>query len=248
MQASITHRNIRSWLASAIVALAALSFPSSAAAQAEAPAPAAPAPADDATAAGAELFSAILVDSGATDMLFGAVRSEMLPNLRTDLLNSAAYRAASPSRQRALETFIDTVPDILQREFSTEIGEMARRSAPRMAALMNAQQMRDIAAFMRSAELRPLWTELMADVVDPKLEAADFPDWSDHPQLSAFDETDAGRAFAVHRDAIGDILDDELQQGLTRVEPRMRAAIMAGICDALAEDCPAQLRDALGRI
>jgi hypothetical protein len=230
------------WLA--IAAASVAFFPSPAAAQADTPPSSAQTPDNEATAAGAALFNAILVDSGATDMLFNAVRTELLPELRADVLDSPWYRDAGADRRRALEAFIETIPDVLRYEFTSEMGAMAQRSAPRMAALLSAQQMREIGAFLTSADMLPLWNELFADVLDPKAEATDFPDWSAHPQLAAFDQTDAGQAFARHRSAIGDILDEALQDGFTRIEPRMIAALMTGLCDALGDDCPADLRNA----
>jgi NAD(P)H-dependent FMN reductase len=209
-------------------------------------APAAPVSAES-VEAGHAFFNAMMFESGAMAAIFDGVATAIVPDLRRSIMDSSVYGDASPEHQRSVLAFVETLPDLIERELTTEIHAIAASAAPRLALRMSADDLRQTAAFLRSPEMRPQWQALARAAIDAEGEGdlGTFPEWA---SVGSFASTPAGQAFAREEDAIAALLEEEFEVAMRRMAPRLRVAVSAGMCDALADDCPAHIRDSLGRI
>jgi hypothetical protein len=196
-------------------------------------------------AAGENLFRAIILDGGALNRMFEVLEAQMLPGLRTDIISSPIYQAASPQRREAIMLVIDDLTPYMRREITAEMGIVGARVAPRFAQRMSLDHLNETAEFMRSPEMRERWRAMVDAHLEDEKPMPSFPDWR---TAGTFAATPAGLAFAQEADAFGDILDEESERALALTFPRMLTVIAGRICDALADDCPAHIRDAAGRI
>lgn len=230
-------------LRAALIAIFALTAAAPAFAQ-DKPAIVAEAPTPESIEAGRNLFQSILFDSGAMDGLFDAVSKLILPQLRQRMRTSPVYLEASERGRAALDTYIESFPDLVEREFTAEFGGMADSVAPRFAGLMSPEHLNAAADFMRTPEMRERWADMVEDVTRTDSSSDTFPPWRD----MAFAETEAGLALAARQDQIGDILEAAFEERMVLFEPRIRSVIAEGMCNALADECPEHIREAIGRI
>jgi NAD(P)H-dependent FMN reductase len=188
-----------------------------------------------------------LFDSG----LFDAFMQHEQPRLRASIINSPVYVHATPAHQAALQSFADTVPDILRHEVHSEVPAIAASSGDRIMALISADDLRSLADFLKSDEGRPVIQMLTQQyVANPTARAPDLSPLTNE-QLGAitrFSQTPAGHAFTAHGDAVFTILGAEFQAASARATPRVTQRMAAGMCEALADQCPSALRRAANQI
>ena len=196
-------------------------------------------------AAGADLFRAMMIDSGVIDRLFELIEVEIIPDMRTGLLSSPMYRDAPTEQRDALLHVIDTIPSLMRQEFVTALESATPRVGYRFAAHMSREHLSATATFMRSPEMREKWRELVDEIVDADGPTRSFPDWR---SVDDFARTPAGQAFGRKEGTLGVIMKEETDQALATLSPRMITIIAGQVCDALGEDCPSNIRDAAGRI
>lgn len=210
---------------------------------------AAPAPSPEAVAAAREFYTAMVFDGGALDALAPVFARYMAPQIRTSLETSPIYINADAEKRARIDAFIATVPDILITEFGNEMRRATDRVAPRIAVLMTVEEMNGATTFLRSPEMDPLWAQLMGDVgrTDGNSVEGTLPDWSGTPEGQAFAETPSGRAVIRAEPQIDQILDEEGPVIFQALGGRVELILLTGLCDALAEDCPAHVRQSLGR-
>src|SRR5262245_7834051 len=189
----------------AAVLSALLAFALPAAGNAQAPPAAAESVSPQALAAGRDMAQAILIDSGALDAILDLFAAHVLPELRESIVITPLYRDASSEHRAALVAFVNGLPDLLRTEIRAEFGTLRERAAPRFAARLTVEEMDQIAAFMRSPDLRERWGQLAKLAASPEGEAPPFPQWRD----LAFAQTPAGLALAREEDALAQILDEE---------------------------------------
>lgn len=213
----------------------------------ETPAAASPAPtfSSEHITAGDNLFRAIIYDGGAIERIFEIVESDMIPELRADILRSPLYQSATPDRREALMVVIDSLPSYLRQELLSALATTGPRIAERFAERMSIEHLNETAAFMRSPEIRERWRTMVDDGIEKDTPMPSFPAWR---TVGDFAATPAGEAFARQEEALGDILDEETEQTLRIAFPRMLTVIAGQMCDALGSDCPTHMRDAAGRI
>lgn len=201
--------------------------------------------APDHVAAGDNLFRAIVFDGGAIDRIFEIVEADLIPELRADILRSPLYRSAAPERREALMVIIDELPDYMRQEVLTALEAASGRIATRFAERMSLEHLNETATFMRTPEIRERWRAMIDERMEKDQPMPAFPNWR---AVGAFADTPAGQAFAQEETALGDILDEETEQTLRIAFPRMLTIVAGQMCDALGDDCPANIRDAAGRI
>lgn len=199
----------------------------------------------DAIAAGDNLFRAIVFDGGAVERMFEFMESDVVPSLRRDIISSPIYREATPERREALMLVIDDLPDYMRQEITAGLAEVGTRVAPRFAERMSIEHLNATADFMRSPEMRAQWRNIVETRIEDNKPMPSFPEWR---MVGDFAQTPAGQAFAEQQAAFADIMDEESEQTLSLVFPRILATVSGRMCDALGEDCPAYLRDSAGRI
>lgn len=201
----------------------------------------------ESVAAGDDLVQAVVRDSGAMEVIYDGFASQLLPPLRNTLLTSPLYRQANPRQRAALTAFIDSLPDFFREQITIIMADATPRAAPRIATRMSVEHLSQTAAFLRSPELRPGWEAIANQAIqrgDNDAPTPTFPEWRD----TAFAQTEAGRAFAVEHQAIADILDEEFETSAERLWPLAEATLTARMCEAMGDDCPAQLRNQAERI
>lgn len=203
-------------------------------------------PSLEAIAAGRDLFEAAIIDTRILDVMFEHFSRDMLPEVRAEITASAIYREASTEHRAALLAFLDTLPDLLKQEFRVEIGAIGDRAAPRFAQRLSADDMNAVAAYMRQPEIQREWRDLadrfIANDIDGDL--PNFPDFT--TRSDAFSQSPAAQAFALQRSALDRILSEEMQVSTGQIVPRLQFMVAAGLCTALEDECPQQLRNLVG--
>lgn len=195
-------------------------------------------------AAAHDFYSAVIFDNGMLEQIFQTLEADSLPDLRTRIERSQIYREAPPARRQALMNIIDNLPTYLRQELTAALVEIGDRVAPRFAERMTEEELRQTATFMRSEEMRPAWEDLAETVTDRDKPTPNFPNWR---RVGSFAETPAGQAFGRESPAMSDMLTEESDLAMQMVFPRLLTVIAGQLCDALAEDCPPQMRETAGR-
>lgn len=236
-------------LRAAVISVALLAGVIAPASAQETPAAASPSPTaaqytPEHIAAGDNLFRAIIFDGGAIERIFEIVESDMIPELRADILRSPLYQGATPARREALMVVIDGLPNYMRQELLSALSTTAPRISERFAERMSLDHLNETATFMRSPEIRERWRTMVDDGIEKDTPMPSFPAWQ---AVGDFASTPAGQAFAQEEETLGDILDEETEQSLRIAFPRMLTVIAGQLCDALGEDCPSHMRDAAGR-
>lgn len=200
-------------------------------------------------AAGVEFYRALVLEGAALEMIFEILEDTTLPELRQRVLNSDAFRGASPDHQRALAELVNAIPSIVRNEFAMELENLADRVGPRFATLMTEHELEGASQFLRSPAMRPLWRDLMEAIAasDHPTGLGVFPDWSLTAEGRAFVATPPGRALVREEDNINRVLIEGTRTAFELAQPGIRQLLDERICDALAEDCPTHLRNSLGR-
>ena len=213
------------------------------------PAAATSEPSPDAIAAARDFYTAMVFDGGALDALGPVFAQYMAPQMRRTLLSSSIYRNARPAQRERIDAFIATVPDLLISEFGAEMRRATDRIAPQIARTMTIEELTAATAFLQSPDMDPLWAQLMDEVgrTDGNSEQGTLPDWNGTAEGRAFAETAAGRALIRAEPQIDAILDAEGPAIFAALTPRIELIMLTGLCDALEEDCPAHVRNSLGR-
>jgi len=213
------------------------------------PAAETPQPSPEAIAAARDFYTAMIFDGGALDALAPVFAEYMTPQIRTTLTNSAMYRGVSAEKRARIDAFVDTLPEILIAEFGREMARATDRVAPQFARIMTVEELQGATAFLRSPDMDPLWAQLMTEVgeTDGNSTQGTLPDWNGTPEGRAFAQTPAGLALIRAEPQIDAILSAESPVIFTAMSGRIELLVMTGLCDALQEECPAQVRQSLGR-
>ncbi len=212
-----------------------------------APAQAAPAaPSPEAIAAGQDFFRAIIFDSGGLTLIFDTMAANQMPSLRDSIRNSPLYRDARPTHQSNLAAFIESLPDVVREEFEAILVDAGARAAPRFAAHLTAAELTALAAFMRTPAMQALWRSFFSASLSTTGGAPSeaFPDWSRELEGEAaeFASTPAGLAFAREQEKLTAILNEEVMGGVAAAMPRLQQRVINGMCAALEDECPPQIR------
>lgn len=207
------------------------------------------APSPEAVAAARDFYTAMVFDGGALDALGPVFARYLAPQMRSTIVSSPIYRNARPDQRERLDAFVATMPDILINEFGAEMRRATDRVAPQFARIMTIDELTGATAFLQSPDMDPLWAQLMDDVgrTDGNSAQGTLPDWSGTAEGRAFAETPAGLALVRVEPQIDAILDAEGPAIFAALTPRIELIMLTGLCDALREDCPAHVRNALGR-
>ncbi len=230
-------------LAIAFLGTSASAFAQDAPAPASVPAPAAatPAPAPAGLApehAGArDVLTALFIDSRIMDVAIDQVATTMLPQMRTQMQSSPMMAEISPAARDRLNAYFDSMPTMMREEIYTALQEVIVNSAPGVTALFSEREMADISEFFRQPEMRALMARI---VLDPN--ATNSFTSEELRAATRFSRTRGGRAFEQK----GQQLSQVIQTGLTSVETSLRGRLglraMRGFCDALADECPPEIR------
>jgi hypothetical protein len=238
--------NLRVLVAS-VLCLFALAAPGYAQKPADPPAPelATPAPEAIATTQAVlqDFYQALFFETG----LFDTMTARELPQLRAITQSSEFYRRANRRQRRALDAAIEATPELIRSEVLAETSTMAQNVAPRVAALMRAEDIAGLTNLLRSPEWRPMLSRMIGlAVVDKDTDAAITAE--DEARFAAMDNEPFAQAFEQNGDAFFAILSSEFEAATPRIMTRLQTAMSRQICDALGDDCPPQMRALLGDI
>lgn len=203
-------------------------------------------PSLEAIAAARDLFEAAIIDTAILDVMFQHVARDMMPGVRADIMASELYRDARNEHRAAMLAFLDSLPGLLQEEFRAEIGAIGDRAAPRFAQRLSAEDMTAVAAYMRRPEIQAEWRDLAERYIDNDVDGdlPNFPDFT--TRRDAFSQSPSARAFAMQRDALDQILREEMDRSTSHIVPRLQFVIAAGFCAALEDECPQNIRNLVG--
>lgn len=212
-----------------------------------APAPAAPAtPSPEAIAAGQDFFRAVIFDSGGLTLIFDGLAARQMPGLRDSIRNSPLYRDARPTHRENLAAFMESLPDVVREEFEAILVDAGVRAAPRFAAHLSASELTALAAFMRTPAMQALWRAFFTAALSTTGRAPSeaFPDWSREleGEAAAFVQSPAGRAFTREQEKLTAILNEEVMSGVAAAMPRLQQRVINGMCAALEDECPPEIR------
>ncbi|MCX7358196.1 MAG: hypothetical protein NT015_08655 [Alphaproteobacteria bacterium] len=217
-------------------------------AQAQTPAPAATEQVHptDAPTAGATIMEALIYESGLVDTMLEPLIAQMMPQMRQQLLQSDLYRSVSPRAQQNLVGFFDTMPDLLRQTIRDEFTVIAQRVGVRLAQHMTSDELNGIADFMRHPSARAYLSRSAMSfasqgdsVVEPTAEELAY--------VEQFMTTPAGIAFMRESDYLSTVITEEFDASAPRLQPIVQSRIYGGVCDALGNECPRNLRAMAGR-
>lgn len=228
----------------AALALATLA-PAPAVAQ-QATAQAAPSPAR--IAAGRDLLSAALVDSGVFTNGINETFAALAPRILADWQSKPLYAELTPAKKEALSAYFNRLGPIAGELLRPQTPGLLDASAPEMAALFTEQEARDIATFLRSPEGRAIFTRgVSRGVAERAGGAAQAPAAMSDAETrasQAFDATAGGRAMAIKTTEFSALLVKTVQQGFVAITPAFRTRMSKDVCGILGPQCPADLRAA----
>ncbi len=189
-------------------------------------APTAPSPSHIAAARNA--VSALLVDS---DVLPRVIRRAWAPELANMRRDFSAMGNVSPARLDAAIAFLDTVDETVIVLVRERVPGLADTAAPEIAAIFSESELEALAAFQRDPRAVHV---MLAGGATLTAEEQRF--------LDDFMASPAGRAFDERGEAYLDVLQRHLFAMLREMTPDMMLHIFRGVCEALENECPVELR------
>lgn len=234
-----------------LILAAALALSAPAAIAQETAQPAAVAPSEPHLAAARDLITAMLVDTGAIDIALDQSIQLLLPQLRTQITSGALYQSLSQARRDALMAFTENdLGRIMREEAAAAMPAALDAATTRFAGLFSEQELRDAAAFMRQPAARATFLHGVTQGVyqssgqtpppAPALSADDLA------AAAAFSATPSGRALDARASEVSAVLVETLGAAFNDARPRLQQRLLAGMCDALGDECPPALRAQAG--
>ncbi len=216
----------------------------------EAPATPASAPSREHIAAAGDLLQALLFESGVVAAASDSMATQRMPALRASVLNSPLFNSVTPAHQARWLAHLDTMPELMNTLITDVFGDVAERAAPRVTARLTADELAQIAVFMRTPEMRSMLLGMVERRVGGESANAHQPfgDWRRGADgaVNAFALTPAGQAFEREELMLAQIFAEETNTVMSGITPRVQSLIYSGLCEALEDECPPQIRSALG--
>jgi hypothetical protein len=182
------------------------------------------------------VYQALFFDTG----MFDAIVVQMLPEYRRQAASSTYYRRANAERRRALDQLIEATPNILREEIVAESAIMARNATPRVAELMTPEEVTWFANFLRAPEWRPIVQRMVGQT--SKNDTSELTE-EELASFARFEESPMAEMLAEKGEPFMNLLTQEMDSAMQRIEPRLQMRLMTGICEALGRSCPRELRN-----
>lgn len=206
------------------------------------------APSPQRIAAGRDLLSAALVESGVFTNGIKETFTALAPRVRADWETKPFYAGLPAAKKDALVAYFARLGPIAAELLRPQTPGLLDASAPEMAALFTEQEARDIAAFLRSPEGRAIFTRgVSRGVAEQATGAAQAPAEMSEAEARAavaFDGTAGGRAMTARTTEFSALLVKTVQQGFVAITPAFRTQMARDVCGILENQCPAELRAA----
>jgi len=214
-----------------ILSLAGASF-------AQEPAPATESVPDSRLAAARELAQTMLIDSDLFEQAIESLSAETLPRMRA----RTNEMRVSPRARTAAAAFLDTMPAMITEEINLVLPQAVDEAALEIREIFSEAELREITIFMRD----PLTQQFMVRTMLSG--GAINPTEAELQRVLAFAETPAGAAYAARGGDMNAAFQRALSNAGTRIEPRIMRRTMEGLCAALANECPAEIRALLAPV
>jgi hypothetical protein len=187
----------------------------------------------------------IFMDTGAVS--YSAQESFRIISPRTlaQIMQTPFYASLTAPHQHALSTAFDGLPQVLADEAVAGMPDVLDEYSPRLAAVLNEDELGDITRFFSTPEGRSLFMRGLregihqgAGVADP--DAGSAPTDAENQAYASFAQTRGGQAFEAHRTEIQPLL-AQIGQAATS-QPRVVARMKRELCTAVANQCPPEWR------
>lgn len=190
-------------------------------------------------AAARDMLQAFLIDTGTLETTSRVAFELMGHQFRAPIESSRMYASLPAERQQALSNYLRNVAPIVQEEAVRGAPIIIEQFAPRIAALLSEEHLRDVAAYMRSPEGAALTLRSVTDGV--RSEAAGQRGHTERTEAeaaaeAAFNATPAGRAFNARGVELGAVMRD--LGGASVGGPHIIERLQRDMCAILEDDCP----------
>lgn len=206
------------------------------------------APSPTRLAAGRDLLSAALVESGVFNNGINETFTALAPRVRADWETKPFYAGLPSAKKEALIAYFGRLGPIASELLRPVTPGLLDASAPEMATLFTEEESRDIATFLRSPEGRAIFTRgVSRGVAEQATGAAQAPAAMSEAETrasTAFGETAGGRAMTAKTAEFSALLVRTVQLGFVAITPAFRTRMAKDVCGILGDQCPSDLRAA----
>lgn len=205
-----------------------------------------PAPSAVELAAARDAVQLLLIDSGAVPFAIQQAFATHGQTIRQQLTSAPFYLALSQPRKDAVLAALDQFPNILRIELDAALPVVLETAALEFAAPFTEAEMVAIQTYMRSDVAENGIKRSVLNGVQDGVQPGSAPPLVMTPEEqaaeAAFMATPAGVAFAQHQSVVNSSLGNAIQNGFASVTPGVQRRFTRLLCDAMAEECPAQMR------
>lgn len=210
-------------------------------------------PTPESLAGARDMANFLLIESEVMGPALQVAFDAMLPELRRSLLTGPLYDSLRPSSQRAMHAFVDSMPRMVEEELNAEMPVIAENLSQDLATLFTSQEMIDINAFLRQPRVRDIYLRSVTagargaatgqNETVTALGALNGLTPEELAIFAAFEATPSGQAMIAKNDQFTAYLEHHFERGSQALMPRLQLRIVQGMCAALENNCPPQLRE-----
>ena len=199
-----------------------------------------PAPVEQASSvqieAARDTLNALMFETGLLEQTLTAMAETEFPAFRERVADSELRQSLSESGRAALDSFAEETPSHIAYELRIGAAELIEATVGPVAHTFSAEEWNGIAAFLRDEEGRQLFVKLAnggrASLTPEEIEVG-----------RRFYETPAGRAFARGGREMNRLLYETMDAQMPIIVGRMQLRLLRRFCDALADECPSEIRE-----
>jgi hypothetical protein len=189
-----------------------------------------------------QTLNAMVIDNGLlNDLVLEAFRTNM-PEYQRSVSSAPFYADLTAPRRRAIDAYVTNLGPVLSEEVMRMSPILLDTYAPRLAAIFNEDELRDIRTYMQSPAGASLFRR--AALAGARRETATDFTIEELAGEAAFSTTVGGRAWQAHVNEFNSLLHDLGYQAVSQTAPTFQARVFREICALAEEQCPPELRAA----
>lgn len=207
-------------------------------AQETSPPPSAAAPSPIQIEGARDTLNFLMFESGLLEQTVGEMATAQLPALRERAADSELRNSLSERGRAALDLYVEEAPALIEAQVREGARQLNDLAAADIASVFTAEEWTGLAAFLRSDDGGTLFLKLAngdrASITDEEMQV-----------VMQFYDSPAGRAFAARGAEMNRRLMASMERHMPLIMAGMRVNVLRRLCDALADECPTQMRNSI---
>jgi hypothetical protein len=204
-------------------------------------APAVEATDSDRVAAASDVMHAALLEDDTLSSGLVQTFASSTTHMRERTQSSALFAQLTPNHQQALLRYYENLPSLGRDMVVGALPNAIDANAPRLAGSFSTEELREVAAFLRTPQGREVFRGLVLSSF-PGTPHELSPDAQ--RALRQFIRTAGGRAFTERGTQLNSFLIDAARDATNAIGPSLLARVSRDMCAVIEDQCTDELRQA----